>query len=228
VRSGPFTASGDIIEVEVTGPGGHTARPHLTADLLHALGKVIMEVPALLARRVDPRAGLSLVWSAVHAGDAANVIPATGRLRGTVRALDLQAWRQAPALLTSLIQDAVAPTGAKAEVTYSRGVPPVINDHAATAVLSGAARVALGDENVVPAETSMGGEDFAFYLEHVPGAMFRLGTGTAGSAGRPDLHQSMFDVDESCIGHGVRVLMRTALAATALEGAPGARHDGAS
>ncbi|WP_067508570.1 amidohydrolase [Actinoplanes sp. TFC3] len=213
VRSGPFTAAADTVKVRLTGAGGHTARPHLTADLVHALGRVIVDVPALLDRRVDPRAGVSMVWGAVQAGGAYNAIPGEGEARGTVRILNRDAWREAPELVTRLIRDVVAPTGAEAEVVYTRGVPPVINDRMAAAVIAGAAGAALGSDRVVEAEISMGGEDFAFYLEHVPGAMIRLGTGTPGAETRYDLHQSNFDVDERCIGYGVRVMVHTALAA---------------
>jgi amidohydrolase len=215
VRSGPFTAAADTVEVTLTGPGGHTARPHLTADLVHALGRVIVDVPALLDRRVDPRAGVSMVWGAVHAGEAFNAIPGAGQVRGTVRILNRDAWREAPELITRLIRDVVAATGAEVDVKYTRGVPPVINDRMASAVVAGAAGAALGADRVVEAEISMGGEDFSFYLEQVPGAMIRLGTGTPGSDVTYDLHQSNFDVDERCIGYGVRVMVHTALAALA-------------
>jgi amidohydrolase len=96
-------------------------------------------------------------------------------------------------------------------VDYSRGVPPVVNDRTAAAVFGAAAAAALGPEHVVEAPISMGGEDFAWYLEHVPGAMARLGVGRPGE--QLDLHQPNFDVDEAAIGHGVRVLVHTALAA---------------
>jgi amidohydrolase len=215
VRSGPFTAAADTVQVRLTGPGGHTARPHLTVDLVHALGRVIIDVPSLLDRRVDPRAGVSMVWGAVHAGQAFNAIPGEGEVRGTVRILNRDAWRTAPDLVTKLIREVVAPTGAEADVHYIRGVPPVINDRMASAVIAGAAGAALGADRVVEAEISMGGEDFAFYLEHVPGAMIRLGTGTPGSEAKHDLHQADFDVDERCIGYGVRVMVHTALAAIA-------------
>jgi amidohydrolase len=214
VRSGPFTAAADKIEVTLTGPGGHTARPHLTVDLVHALGRLVVDVPALLDRRVDPRAGLSMVFGAIHAGEAPNAIPGTGTARGTVRVLNREAWQSAPELVTQLIQDAVAGTGATASVEYTRGVPPVINDRMATAVIAGAAGAALGSDRVTEAEISMGGEDFAFYLEQAPGAMIRLGTGIAG-AEPMDIHQASFDVDERAIGHGVRVMVHTALAGLA-------------
>ena len=213
VRSGAITAACDRIEVRVSGPGGHTARPHLTADLVHALGRVIVDVPALVDRRIDPRAGVSMVWGSVHAGEAFNAIPGEGQASGTVRILSREAWREAPELITQLIRDVVAPTGAQVEIGYHRGMPPVINDRMATAVIAGAAGAALGPERVVEAEISMGGEDFSFYLDHVPGAMIRLGTGVPGSDKRFDLHQGSFDVDESAIGYGVRVFVHTALAA---------------
>jgi amidohydrolase len=213
VRSGPFTAAADRVEVRLNGRGGHTARPHLTADLVHALGRVIVDVPALLDRRIDPRAGVSMVWGAVRSGEAANTIPAEGFVRGTVRILNREAWREAPDLITKLIHSAVAGTGADVDVRYTRGVPPVVNDRLATAVIAGAAGAALGADRVIEAEISMGGEDFAFYLDHVPGAMIRLGVGIPGSDVKFDIHQSAFDVDERAIGYGVRVMVHTALAA---------------
>jgi amidohydrolase len=214
VRSGPFTAAADKVEVRLTGRGGHTARPHLTADLVHALGRVVADVPALLDRRIDPRAGVSMVWGAVRAGEAANTIPGEGFARGTVRVLNREAWREAPELVTRLIQQTVATTGAEVEVTYTRGAPPVVNDRMATAVIAGAAGAALGPDRVVEAEISMGGEDFAYYLEQVPGTMIRLGVGVPGSDAKFDIHQPAFDVDERAIGYGVRVMVHTALAAS--------------
>ncbi|MFS8478396.1 MAG: amidohydrolase [Micromonosporaceae bacterium] len=213
VRSGPFTAAADMVEVRLAGRGGHTARPHLTADLVHALGRVVVDTPAMLARRVDPRAGVSLVFGAVRGGEAPNAIPTNGVARGTVRVLNRDAWRELPELVPAVIRDVLAGTGTTVEVDYVRGVPPVINDRQATAIIAGAAGAALGADHVVEADVSMGGEDFAFYLEHVPGAMIRLGTGRPGATERFDIHQATFDVDERAIGHGVRVLVHTALAA---------------
>jgi len=213
LRAGPLTAAADMVRVRLSGPGGHTARPHLTADLVGALGRVVTEVPAQLARRVDARAGLSLVFGAVHAGVAANAIPQQGSASGTVRVLDKAAWEAAPKLIEQLVHEVVAPTGAVAEVEYTRGVPPVVNEAGSVAILAGAAAAALGTESVVDTPQSMGGEDFSWYLEHVPGAMARLGVGRPGEA--RDLHQGTFDVDERAIDHGVRLLVHTALRALA-------------
>ncbi len=214
VRSGPLTAATDVVEIKLTGRGGHTARPHLTADLVHALGRIVVDVPTLLSRRMDPRAAVSMVFGAVRAGEAANTIPIEGFARGTVRVLSRDAWRELPELIPQLVHDAVSGTGVEAHVNYVCGVPPVINDRPATAIAAGAAAAALGTRGrVVEADVSMGGEDFAFYLDHVPGAMIRLGVGVPGAVEKVDIHQSSFDVDEAAIGHGVRIFVHTAMAA---------------
>src|SRR5713226_6860051 len=93
-RIGPLTAACDKVKVQLSGPGGHTARPHLTADLVFALAKIITELPAALSRRIDPRSALSLVWGRVSAGTAANAIPDAGMAEGTVRYLDDEAWHE--------------------------------------------------------------------------------------------------------------------------------------
>ncbi len=144
VRSGPITAACDRIEVRVSGPGGHTARPHLTADLVYALAKIVTEVPAALSRRVDPRSSLSLVWGRVNAGSSANAIPDSGVVEGTVRCLDDEAWHSAPDLLKALIESVASAYGVNAELSYQRSVPPTINDQASSAMISAAALDVLG------------------------------------------------------------------------------------
>jgi amidohydrolase len=205
--------------VRLSGPGGHTARPHLTGDLVYALGAVVTQLPALLSRRVDPRAGLSLVWGRVHAGTAPNAIPQSGEAAGTVRCLDADWWEQAPDLVARLVGELVAPFGVTAEVEHVRGVPPVVNDAAATAVLARAARAVVGPASIDRAEQSLGGEDFAWFLAVVPGALARLGVRTPGDETPRDLHQGTFRADDRAVGVGARLLAAAAL--EALRGAGG-------
>jgi amidohydrolase len=127
--------------------------------------------------------------------------------------LSHEGWQRLPELVPQLVRDVVAGTGAEVEIDYMRGVPPVVNHRETTAVLEAAARAALGAGRLSEAELSMGGEDFAFYLEHVPGTMFRLGVGRADATEPMDIHQSSFDVDESAIAAGVRFMVHTAIAA---------------
>ena len=213
VRSGPITAACDRLDVHLSGTGGHTGRPHLTADVVYALGRLITDLPGLLSRRVDPRAALSLVWGAVDAGNAANAIPASGSARGTLRMLDHDAWDAAESLVQELVAQIVAPTGAHAEINYERGVPPVVNDLACVEVQRTAVLAALGPPALVDTRQSMGGEDFAWYLDHAPGALARLGVRHPGSTVPLDLHQSRFDIDESALAIGVRFMVHTALVA---------------
>jgi amidohydrolase len=230
IRTGPITAACDKITVRVTGPGGHTARPHLTADLVYALGKIVTELPAALTRRVDPRSSLSLVWGRVSAGSAANAIPDDGIAEGTVRCLDDDAWQAAPDMLKALIDSVASAYGVLAELSYVRNVPPTVNEAVSAAMLSAAAQQALGADAVASTPQSLGGEDFAWYLESIPGAYARLGTRGPGSA-EFDIHQATFDVDERAIGVGIRLQVHTALTALrdaggrpAAASMPGAAH----
>ena len=213
LKQGAITAAADSIEVRVTGPGGHTSRPHNTVDLVHALATVATGLPDALSRLVDPRAGLCIVWGHISAGVARNAIPREGFLHGTLRVLDKDAWHDAPELVRRVVEGLVAPFGAHAEVTYERGVPPVVNDPSATSLLTAAVKTAIGPGAAVPTVQSLGGEDFAWYLDHTPGAMARLGVKQPGTTRCIDLHQGHFDVDESAMGIGVRVLVTAAVAA---------------
>jgi amidohydrolase len=215
LRTGAITAACDRLDVTLTGPGGHTARPQLTVDLVDALGRVITELPALLSRQVDPRASLSLVWGAVGAGVAANAIPQRGTLRGTLRVLDRTAWDGAEELVRALITRVAATTGAAVDVDYVRGVPPVVNDAGNVALLRAAALETVGAEDVVLSPQSMGGEDFGWFADVLPIALARLGTAAGGEP--LDLHRGTFDVDERAIGVGVRLMARTALHALAAD-----------
>ncbi|WP_027860194.1 amidohydrolase [Marmoricola sp. URHB0036] len=210
LREGPLTGAADSLDVLLDGKGGHTSRPHLTEDLTFALGKLVTELPAVLSRRLDPRAGVSVVWGIVRSGSAVNVIPSTGRAGGTVRMLDAVAWAEAEELVRDTIEQIVEPYGVEPTVTYVRGVPPVVNEHRSTVILGKAVEAVLGEEANVATTQSLGGEDFAWYLESVPGAMGRLGTRTPGGP-TYDLHQGDLRVDERAISVGAKVLAAAAL-----------------
>jgi amidohydrolase len=154
------------------------------------------------------------VWGAVDAGRADNAIPMSGRLRGTLRVFDRDAWDAAEPLVRTLVDQIVAPSGARVETSYVRGVPPVVNEAGAVAVQRAAIVSALGPGALVETEQSMGGEDFAWYLDSVPGALARLGVLRPGG-GPFDLHQGTFDIDEDALALGVRYTVALARAALA-------------
>ena len=203
IRAGAITSATDVVELNIKGPGGHTSRPHLSADVVYALGKVITELPALLSRRVDPRTGTVLVFGQVNSGFAPNAIPETGTLTGTMRTADIGIWRDMQSLFTELVDQILAPVGVEHELTYNRGVPPVLNDDVATALLASAAQ-SIDPQAVVQAPQSSGGEDFSWYLEKVPGSMARLGC-WSGEGEQHDLHMGDLIVDERAIGVGIKL-----------------------
>ncbi|OEV32019.1 N-acyl-L-amino acid amidohydrolase [Streptomyces nanshensis] len=211
LRPGPITSACDRVEVALTGPGGHTARPHLTTDLVTAAAKLVTEVPALLSRRVDARAGMALTWGRIESGHACNVVPQRAELSGTLRCLDIAAWRDAPDLVHAAIDETATLHRAKSEITYVRGVPPVVNETGTTELLRTAMTARRGTPTVEDTEQSLGGEDFSWYLEHVPGAMARLGVRAPEDRHPRDLHQGDFDVDESAITVGVELFTAAAL-----------------
>lgn len=208
-RIGPITSASDEVTLTFTSRGGHTSRPHLTGDLVYAMGQVISQVPAILGRRLDPRSGVNLTWGAVNAGRAHNAIPTIGTLRGTLRCLDVRAWELAAQALHEAVGQVAAPFGVGVEIEHNRGVPPVENDADCTTALEDAARAAIGPRSVQLTEQSLGGEDFAWYLTKVGGALARLGTRLPG--GRTyDIHQADFRVDEESLRVGVRLLATAA------------------
>ncbi len=212
LRTGALTSAADRIEVHLAGSGGHTSRPHLTGDLTFALAKVTSELPAVLSRRMDPRAGVSVVWGMLRAGSAVNVIPDHGLVGGTVRILDPLAWSRCEPIVREAVADIVRPYGVTARVDYLRGVPPVVNHPRCNELVSAAATAVLGPHARTEVPQSLGGEDFGWYGEQVPGAMFRLGTRTPGGP-TYDLHQGNLRVDERAVGYGASLLASTAVLA---------------
>jgi amidohydrolase len=211
LRVGALTAAADRILVRLTGPGGHTSRPHLTADLVYALATVVTELPAALSRRVDPRAGMSLVWGRITAGSAANAIPSRGEVEGTLRCLDERAWRLTAELVPTLAAQLVAPFCVQVDTEVTHGVPPVVNDPMTIGVFRSAVEQTLGASAVAPTDQSLGGEDFAWYLEHAPGAMARLGVRPIGTDLAADLHTPGFNPDEEAVALGTTILTAVAL-----------------
>jgi amidohydrolase len=208
LRAGAITSATDIITIELTGPGGHTARPELTVDLAHVAGRLVTELAERVRAHLGADAPLKLVFGAVHAGEAPNVIPTRAVLHAVARTPSIDVWGR----LTGVVEDAVAEIvtdpRATVDIDHRRGVPPVVNDAEAIAVAERAVHQALGEAAAVEAPQSWGGDDFSWYAQEVPAAYLRLGTHDP-AGGRPmlDLHAGLFDVDERAIPVGVRLLV---------------------
>jgi amidohydrolase len=200
IRTGPITASADKFTISLTGPGGHTARPHRTVDLVAAAARIVIDLPAVLRASVDARQALTLVFGSIHGGATENVIPTRVELKGTVRTLDRGLRDQLPGLMEKILSNLAGVTEASYELTYQRAIPPVVNDARVIARVADGISSFYDGEAIVHTPTSMGGEDFANYLDVIPGALVRLGS----AKGHGDLHSSAFHLDEAAIGHGIR------------------------
>lgn len=210
LRVGRLTAASDSVEIALRGPGGHTARPHLTVNLIDVMARLVQAFPGEVTSRIGSADDVVIVFGAAHAGDASNVIPATATLRCSVRCADRGAWDRAEAAVRDAVPAILEGSGADFDIRYVRGAPPVVNDASAIALLDEAARSVVGDRGVLEAPESMGADTFAWYGDVASSAYARLGT-HSGDRPRRDLHASTFDIDERAIGIGVRLLTLAAL-----------------
>lgn len=216
LRAGALTSAADQFELTLSGPGGHTARPRQTVDLVRWTARIVERLWDDVQERLDSPA--TLVFGAVHSGAATNVIPAAAVLRGSFRTADRPTWaagerviRESLAAITAATD--IGPTP-QWRLDYLVGLPPVVNDIATTALVRGVVAREFGPEAVAQTPQSMGGDSFAWYTERVPGTYVRLGThDPASGTARQDLHSATFDVDERAIGIGSRLLAACALAA---------------
>jgi amidohydrolase len=207
-RSGAITSATDSMVIELSGPGGHTARPEVTVDMVSLAAEVVTGLADAVRRRVGGEAPVKLVFGSVHAGDAANVIPAHATLQAAVRTPSPAVWDALPRAVEDAVRELVTDQRARVGLSYTRGVPPVVNDDDALQWARTAVERVLGPAAVVSAPQSWGGDDFAWYLRSAPGAYLRLGThDPARSDAALDLHAGHFDVDEAAIAVGIRTLV---------------------
>ncbi|MDR2508571.1 MAG: amidohydrolase [Candidatus Ancillula sp.] len=212
IREGALTSAADICTVKVSGSGGHSSRPHLTADVIQALSAIVNGVPVAFSRIFDPRSVVSLTWGKIEAGDTPNAIPDHGFISGTLRTTDIDAWMRAEAIFKDTVESIAKPFGAKVDIIYEKGVPPVINTEVSAAKMRKVAYEYFGDKSIHDAERSLGGEDFSWYLMHEPksgkkiqGAMARFGAATPGRE-PVDIHQPNLIVDEKLLDYSVPFL----------------------
>ncbi|HEY9749310.1 MAG TPA: M20 family metallopeptidase [Allocoleopsis sp.] len=203
IRYGALTAAADDIEILIVGESGHGARPHEAIDAVWIAAQVVTNLQQAISRTQNPLRPVVLTFGQISGGRAPNVIADQVQLRGTVRSLHPETRANLPEWIEQIVANVCQTYGARYELHYRRGVPSVQNDPALTQLLEAAAHEAWGSDRVqILLEPSLGAEDFALYLEHVPGSMFRLGVGYPDKPNYP-LHHPQFEVDESAIVTGV-------------------------
>ena len=210
IRYGALTAAADDLEIFIGGESGHGARPHEAVDAIWIASQVVTALQQAISRTQNPLRPLVLTIGQINGGRAPNVIADGVRMAGTVRSLHPETHANLPQWIENIVASVCNAYGASYEINYRRGVPSVRNDLTLTQILEEASREAWGDQyvQIIP-EPSLGAEDFALYLEHAPGSMFRLGVGFSDQPNHP-LHHPEFQVDETAIVTGVVTLVYAA------------------
>ena len=195
---GPLAASADVFEIELIGAGAHAARPHESRDPIVALGAVIGAIQSIVSRRLNPATPGVVTIGTVQAGTASNVIPERARLTGTVRAVDPESRAMMLEEVGSIARAIASGFGVEARVVLEYGPPPIVNPPGPTAWARAAANTVVGEANVVPLGfLNMAGEDFAHYMEKIPGSFLRIGAREPGGMVIPAHAPTFYPAEES-------------------------------
>ena len=203
IRQGPLMASTDSVDITIEGHGGHAAKPHNCIDSLMVGAQLVTALQQIVARNVDPLEAAVLSICEFHAGNARNVIPQSAVLRGTVRTLTPKVRELMEKRVREVVIGVAQMTGAKIDLSYTRGYPVVVNHAEQTEIAIRAAKEVAGDANVHEMPPMMGGEDFAYMLEARPGAFILVGNGD--SAG---LHHPAYNFNDEAIVYGTSFFIK--------------------
>ncbi len=212
LKEGPIMAAADMFSLEIIGKGGHGALPHQTRDTVMIGSLVVQGLQTIVSRTVDPLEPAVVTVGSFHAGTKSNIIPGKARLEGTVRTINAELRKKMPGLMEKIIAGICSSHDTEYKFDYQWGYPPVINDRNLVKVVEKAAQKIVGQTKTFYADRpSMGGEDFSYYLEQVPGVFFYLGVGAADINKRHPWHHPAFQVDAGALPAGAAVLAQAAL-----------------
>jgi len=202
VTEGPVNASSDKFRIEISGQGAHAARPHESVDAVVVGSLLVIAIQTIVSREVNPAHPSVVSIGRFDAGTAANVIAGSAVLEGSIRAQEPEVRRYLHDAIRRIAYSVGQLHDAEVKVKITKGVPPVINSPEMVALAQQAATAAVEASNVGQLlSANMGGEDFSYYLDHVPGCYIRIGGQIPGNEGFP-AHSSRFDFDEHALGVG--------------------------
>ncbi|MGC4379083.1 M20 family metallopeptidase [Fictibacillus sp. Mic-4] len=196
IKEGYIMANADSFEIEIYGKGGHGAYPHMSVDPLILGSQLVMNLQQIVSRRVDPLKSAVLTVGTFHSGQAFNVIPDSATIKGTVRTFEEDVRHLMEESIKQITESVSSGAGASSKVTYHRGYPAVWNHPEETRRVEKIATLLIGEENVIRLSPRMGGEDFAYYLQKVPGTFFYVGGRNPEINAVFPHHHPKFDVDE--------------------------------
>ena len=209
IREGAFMAASDRFRLTIHGKSAHAALPHQGVDAISLSASVLQSFSTIISRRMDPMETATISIGTIHGGDRYNVIAGQVVMEGTVRTLSHDVRESIPQQMHELTKGIVQGYHGSYELDYRRGYPALCNEPAATASVLQAARQCLPAKDILSTlPPSLGAEDFASYLQHIPGAFFWLGCSPSNGA---VLHSPHFDIDENALAIGARIFCRLAL-----------------
>jgi amidohydrolase len=208
VRPGPFMAAMDRFDIRIKGKGGHGAMPHQCVDALEVGTQVVNALQRIVSRQMDPLEPIVVTIGTFHAGTAFNIIPAEAEMSGTTRTFNPGIWNTWAARIEKVVRGVCDSMGCDFELKFSQGYPVTINDASMAGIVRGCAAKVVGEDRVVVPQKTMGGEDFAYYLQKSKGCFFVLGVGREGSV---PVHTPAFDFNEDVMLLGVETHCRLAL-----------------
>ncbi|HET6511974.1 MAG TPA: amidohydrolase [Candidatus Kapabacteria bacterium] len=212
---GEMMASADELYITIKGKSGHGARPHLAVDPIVTTAQLIMTLQTLVSRNLDPFAHGVITIGSIHAGHAPNIIPNEVKLIGTLRSMSKE-WREyAHKRIREIVEGVTKANGCEFDLHIDFGYPVLRNWDEQTEFAENAAKEFFGEANVLRAERMMGAEDFAYYLEKVPGTFYRLGIRNEAQGITADIHNDRFTIDEEALRTGIA--MQAYLAVKALD-----------
>jgi len=209
IRSGATMASMDRFEIVIEGRGGHGAMPNLAADPVTTAAEIVMALQTVVARRVDPLDPAVVSVCQIDAGSAFNVIPSECRMIGTARSLAASVREKLPRWMEEIAGGVAQAHGLRAKVSYQHGTPVLVNRRDAAEAMGAAFRNLGGKESEI--RPTMGGEDFAYYLERVPGCFGFLGAGDGSPRTAQCFHHPRYDIDEAALPWGSALLAQLIL-----------------
>ena len=210
ITPGAFMAAVDEFEVTLHGRGAHAAQPHLAIDPVLALAHAVTALQSIASRNTNPFQAVVVSVTQLDAGTAFNIIPGAATMNGTVRVFDDGVWNELPARFETIVRGVAEAYGCRADIRYQRHNRATVNDPAMAALAREAAVEVVGQDNVVQDLMTMGGEDFSWFLNRVPGCFIAVGSRNESRGLVYGHHHPRFDVDEHCLGIGAEVLLRTA------------------
>ncbi|AFH42460.1 M20 metallopeptidase family protein [Fervidicoccus fontis] len=210
-RKGPFFAAADTIKITVKGKGGHGAKPNLAVDPIMISAKVVDALHTISSREVDPLEPFVITIGSIHGGTAHNIIPDKVEMLGTVRTLSKELRDSMEERLRRIIRGVTSAFNGDFSLEYLYGYPVLINHQEVTEIMKNVVEGLLGKEKVVESKPTMGGEDFAYYLEKVPGTFMFLGTYNEKMGYIYGVHTSKFNLNEKILPIGSSVFVAGAL-----------------